>query len=59
MEEAGRIVGLEVDGGTSFEGIYKDILLSARWDNEKVEAIYSPIADFLGMLMEKELCGAL
>lgn len=48
MEEAGRIIGLEVDGGTSFEGIYKDILLSARWDNEKVEAIYSPIADFFG-----------
>ena len=45
---AGRIVGLEIDGGTSFEGIYKDILLSARWDNEPVEAIYSPLADFFG-----------
>lgn len=45
---AGRIVGFEIDGGTSFEGVYKDILLSAKWDNEKVEAIYAPVADFFG-----------
>ncbi len=45
---AGRIVGFEIDGGTSFEGIYKDIILSAKWDNEKVEAIYAPVADFFG-----------
>ena len=48
MNEPGRIVGLEIDGGTSFEGIYKDLMLSARWDEEKVEAIYSPVADFFG-----------
>lgn len=45
---AGRIVGFEIDGGTSFEGLYKDIILSAKWDNERVEAIYAPVADFFG-----------
>ncbi len=45
---AGRIVGFEMDGGTSFEGIYKDIILSAKWDDEKVESIHAPVADFFG-----------
>ncbi len=45
---AGRIIGFEIDGGTSFEGIYKDMILSAKWDNEHVEAIYAPVADFFG-----------
>lgn len=45
---AGRIVGFEIDGGTSFEGLYKDIILSAKWDNEQVEAIHAPVADFFG-----------
>ncbi|MDD4631787.1 MAG: DUF2961 domain-containing protein [Proteiniphilum sp.] len=44
----GRIVGFEIDGGTAFEGIYKDVLLSASWDKEKIEAIYAPVADFFG-----------
>lgn len=44
----GRIVGLTLDGGTSFEGLYKDVILSACWDGEKVEAIYAPVADFFG-----------
>lgn len=44
----GRIAGFEVDAGTAFEGNSKDILLSARWDNEEVEAIYAPVADFFG-----------
>lgn len=49
----GRIVGFEIDGGTSFEGTYKDIILSAKWDNEKVEAIYAPVADFFGYAFGK------
>ena len=44
----GRIVGFDIDGGTSFEGLYKDIILSAKWDNEPVEAIYAPLADYFG-----------
>lgn len=45
---AGRVVGFEIDGGTSFEGLYKDAILSATWDNEAVEAIHAPLADFFG-----------
>lgn len=44
----GRIVGFDIDAGTSFEGLYKDVILSATWDNEQVEAIYAPVADFFG-----------
>lgn len=47
-KSAGRIVGFEIDGGTSFEGKYKDVILSAKWDNEAVEAIYAPVADYFG-----------
>ncbi|WP_300701819.1 glycoside hydrolase family 172 protein [Bacteroides sp.] len=53
MNNAGRIVGMEIDGGTSFEGLYKDVLLSAQWDNEKVEAIYAPVADLFGYAFGK------
>ena len=52
-EVSGRIIGFDIDAGPSFEGIYKDILLSATWDNEKVAAIYSPVADFFGTHMVK------
>lgn len=45
---SGRIVGFEIDGGTSFDGIYKDVILSANWDNESVDAINCPLADFFG-----------
>ena len=27
----GRIVGIELDGGTSFEGLQKDIIISGKW----------------------------
>lgn len=47
-EGAGRIVGLELDGGNSFEGIHKDIVLSGNWDSEKIDAIHAPVADFFG-----------
>lgn len=48
MNSPGRIVGFEIDAGNGFEGQYKDVILSARWDNETVEAIYAPVADFFG-----------
>ena len=44
----GRIVGFEIDGGELFEGIHKDIILSAHWDHEKIAAIHAPIADYMG-----------
>ncbi len=37
-----------INGGDSFEGLYKDVILSATWDGEEVEAIYAPVADFFG-----------
>ena len=53
VKTGGRIVGFEIDGGTSFEGTYKDVILSANWDDEKVEAIYAPVADFFGYAFGK------
>src|SRR5699024_2777140 len=44
----GRIVGFDIDAGSSFEGTYKDVILSATWDKEEMEAIYAPVADFFG-----------
>lgn len=44
----GRILGFEIDGGTSFEGPNKDVILSARWDDDQTEAIYAPLQDFFG-----------
>jgi len=52
--KAGRIVGLELDGGTSFEGMQKDIILSGKWDAESTEAIYAPVADFFGYAFGKK-----
>lgn len=52
-KQGGRITGFEIDGGTSFEGKYKDVILSATWDNENVEAIYSPLADYFGYAFGK------
>lgn len=51
--QGGRIVGFDIDGGTSFEGLNKDVILSSIWDNEDVEAIYSPLADFFGYAFGK------
>jgi hypothetical protein len=52
----GRIVGFDIDGGTSFEGIYKDLILSAAWDNEKVEAFTPPSPIFSATPMENPRC---
>ena len=51
--QGGRIVGFDIDGGTSFDGLNKDVILSSIWDNEDVEAIYSPLADFFGYAFGK------
>ena len=51
--DGGRIIGFDIDGGSSFEGLYKDVILSATWDNEEVEAIYSPVADYFGYAFGK------
>ncbi|OYD44760.1 hypothetical protein CHU00_15410 [Sphingobacterium cellulitidis] len=53
-DKAGRIVGIEIDAGTSFEGYLKDIILSAKWDGEETESIYAPIADYFGYAYGKK-----
>lgn len=53
-DKAGRIVGFEIDAGTSFEGYLKDIILSAKWDGEEIESIYAPIADYFGYAYGKK-----
>lgn len=48
LDTPGRIVGMEIDGGTSFEGGNKDVILTAKWDNDAVDAIDAPLQDFFG-----------
>lgn len=58
--KGGRIVGLELEAGTGFEGIYKDVLLQGIWDKEEQPAIYAPVADFFGYAYgKKEMRGLL
>ncbi|MGO1245146.1 MAG: glycoside hydrolase family 172 protein [Sphingobacterium sp.] len=54
VQNGGRIVGIEIDGGTAFEGLQKDVLLSAIWDEENIEAIYAPLSDFFGYAYGKK-----
>ncbi|WP_280746043.1 MULTISPECIES: glycoside hydrolase family 172 protein [unclassified Parabacteroides] len=49
----GRIVGLEIDAGNSFEGLQKDVLLQGKWDHESVPAIQAPVADYFGYAFGK------
>lgn len=54
----GRILGFEIDGGHSFEGLEKDVILSVRWDDDKTEAIYAPLQDFFGYAYGKPAMGS-
>lgn len=47
-DEGGRIQGFEIDGGNSFDGLYKDVILTAKWDGEQEYAINAPLADYFG-----------
>ena len=44
----GRISAIEIDAGDGLEGLYKDILIRARWDGDSLWAINAPAADFFG-----------
>ena len=46
--KGGRMVKLEIQPAESFSGLYKDLLLEARWDDELNPAILCPVADFFG-----------
>jgi hypothetical protein len=43
-----RLVKLEIQPADAFAGLYKDLLLEARWDEELNSAILCPVADFFG-----------
>ena len=47
-KRGGRIEGFEIEAGTAFEGLNKDIVLTAKWDNDKQYAINAPVADYFG-----------
>lgn len=51
--DGGRIIGLTIDGGSSFEGLNKDVLIEGKWDNETSPAIQTPVADFFGYAFGK------
>lgn len=46
--DAGRILGFEIEGGAVFEGLNKDIILTAQWDDDPAPAINAPVADYFG-----------
>ena len=48
LKKGGRIIGLELTPLASLESKFKDILIKARWDGEKVHSINSPLTDFFG-----------
>ena len=47
-DKGGRIHGFEIDGGNAFDGLNKDIVLTAKWDGEDKYAINAPVADYFG-----------
>jgi len=52
-KKGGRIIGFELTPLTSLESNFKDIILKAKWDGEKVNAINSPVTDFFGYAFGK------
>ena len=49
----GRILGFEFSGAEYLEGLYKDLVIEARWDDEDVPAICAPVQDFFGYAFGK------
>ncbi|HEX5169311.1 MAG TPA: glycoside hydrolase family 172 protein [Cyclobacteriaceae bacterium] len=47
-DKGGRIMALEISPAAVFEGLVKTIDIKITWDNEKIPAVYSPVADFFG-----------
>jgi hypothetical protein len=44
----GRIIGIELEPASAFEGLTKDVDLKITWDGEAQPAVYCPVADFFG-----------
>lgn len=52
-ETGGRIMGILLDPASAFEGAYKSTDIRIIWDDEKVPAVYCPVADFFGYAFGK------
>jgi hypothetical protein len=46
--QGGRIMGIELEPASAFEGIEKQVDLKISWDDETIPAVYCPAADFFG-----------
>ena len=53
MNTGGRIVGIEISPKVTLNGVFKDLILKAKWDDEKIPAIQSPMTDFFGYAFGK------
>ncbi len=48
INKGGRILGIELDPVSAFEGLSKDIDIKITWDGEDAPAVFCPVADFFG-----------
>ncbi len=48
LNQPGRILGIEISPSSVFESLLKDIDIKITWDDEKIPAVYCPVADFFG-----------
>ncbi|RNI26494.1 glycoside hydrolase family 172 protein [Rufibacter latericius] len=53
MNNGGRIVGLEIGAGSDLLQAYQKVLLTARWDDEKTNALELPLHTFFGFAFGK------
>lgn len=53
LHQGGRITGIELSPSSAFEGLTKNIDIRIKWDDEKLPAVYCPVADFFGYAFGK------
>jgi hypothetical protein len=53
MNIGGRIVGVEIGAGSDLVHAYRQVMLTARWDNETKNAFELPLHDFFGFAFGK------
>lgn len=56
LHEGGRILGIELDPGTAFEGLYKNIDIKITWDEENYLQFIALWLIFLVMPLVKQPC---
>lgn len=53
LKKGGRILGLEFEPASAFEGLAKQFDIRITWDQEKTPAVFCPVADFFGYAFGK------